>query len=221
MKRFAHCNRGFTLIEVLVALALMAMIATIMIASLGIGGHSWQRVTRTAAGEEDIAQAQEFLREQLRTTSVFERSVSDRLAPGPLISDGQSLEFSSGAPSSLGDGPWRYRVGVSTGAHALEVRAWRDRAHSADSSAVGEPSETLLPQVQSLNVQFWLKSDGIPGRWVDRWTDAASLPRLIRIDVTFAPTDHRHWPTLYIEPRIDTPATCEFDAISRRCRSGA
>ena len=41
-------ERGFTLIEVLVALALMALIATMLIASLELGGHSWQRVTRLA-----------------------------------------------------------------------------------------------------------------------------------------------------------------------------
>jgi hypothetical protein len=71
-----------------------------------------------------------------------------------------------------------------------------------------------------MTVQFWLKPDEAPGRWVDRWNDATQVPRLIRIDVIFAPNDSRRWPSLYVEPRVNTPADCVFDVVSRRCRSG-
>jgi hypothetical protein len=39
--------------------------------------------------------------------------------------------------------------------------------------------------------------------------------------VAFGSNDKRRWPPLYIEPRVDTPASCVFDVVSRRCRSGA
>jgi general secretion pathway protein J len=212
---------GFTLIEILVALSLMAMIATILIASLEIGGHTWKRVTRAAASAEDIARTQGFLREHLGTIYPYERSSADTSAPAALVSDGRSVGFSSGAPGFASDGLWRYQVGMSSETHGLEVRSRRDRAGLPYSTTTPWASETLLPHIESLTVQFWLKPDNVPGLWLDRWTDAASLPRLIRIDVAFAPKDHRRWPTLYIEPKIDTPATCEFDVVSRRCRSGA
>jgi prepilin-type N-terminal cleavage/methylation domain-containing protein len=221
MNILARVDRGFTLIEVLVSLALMAMIATILITSLQIGGLTWQRVTRAAASTDDIARTQEFLRQHLGTIHPYERSAADISMPGFLISDGQSVEFSSGAPEATADGLWRYQIGVSSTTQSLEVRSRRDFRALPDTTATPWASEVLLPKIESLAVQFWQKPDDAPGRWVDRWIDLASLPRLIRIDVKFSPKDNRRWPTLYVEPRIDTPATCEFDAVSRRCRSGA
>jgi hypothetical protein len=102
----------------------------------------------------------------------------------------------------------------------LEVKSWRDQEGHADNLSSDSGPERLLSRVASMAVRFWLKPDATPGRWVDRW-DSNQIPRLIRIDVVFDANDNRRWPPLYIEPRVDTPANCVFDVVSRRCRSGA
>jgi general secretion pathway protein J len=214
----AH-HRGFTLMEMLVSLALMGMIAVILITSLQIGGHTWQRVMRATSSTEDIAQAQEILRLRLSTLYPDDRAAGNISQPAFLISNGASLEFSGAAPEATADGISRYEIGVSARSSALEIRSLSDH-----NDHVGSPrdsrAESLLPHVASMGVQFWLKSEATQGRWVDRW-DAKTLPRLIRIDVVFGANDRRRWPPLYIEPRVDTPASCVFDVVSRRCRSGA
>jgi general secretion pathway protein J len=214
--RAAH-HRGFTLIEMLVALALMGLIAVILITSLQIGGHTWQRVMRAASSTEDIAQAQETLR--LRLSSLYPVDRADASRPGFLSSNGASLEFSGAAPDSTADGILRYQIAVSATSGALEVRSWPDQDHLEGLSHDSKP-EALLSHVASMAVQFWLKPDAAPGRWVGRW-DSKEIPRLIRIDVAFSADGKRRWPPLYIEPRVDTSASCVFDVVSRRCRSGA
>lgn len=214
-------HRGFTLIEVLVSLALMVMISTILITSLQIGGHSWQRVTRAASDTDDIAQAQEFLRRHLSSAYPLAHPDTIRTKTGSILSDGESIEFSSAAPDSSSEGVWRYHVSVSSDTGALEVRSRRDRRVSSDTLPYSWSSATLLSHARSLTVQFWLKPTGLPGRWVDRWVDHNEPPKLIRIDVTFAANDSRRWPSLYIEPRVDTSVNCEFDMVSRNCRSGS
>jgi prepilin-type N-terminal cleavage/methylation domain-containing protein len=221
MTESSQFQRGFTLIEILVALALMAMIATILITSLQIGGHTWQRVMRAASSTEDIEQAQEFLRIRLSSLYPDDRAAPDITGPRFLVSNGESLEFSGAAPESSADGSLRYQIAVSRESGALEVRSRVDRIDNSDSSAFTFAAERLVSHVASMSVQFWLKPDETPGRWVDRWNDARQIPRLIRIDVAFGPEDNRRWPSLYVEPRIDTPANCVFDVVSRRCRSGA
>jgi general secretion pathway protein J len=213
----AH-HRGFTLIEMVVALALMGMIAVILITSLQIGGHTWQRVMRAASSTEDIAQAQETLR--LRLSSLYPDDRADVSRSSFLSSNGASLEFSGAAPDSTADGILRYQIAVSASLGALEVRSWRDQRDHLEALSNDSKPEELLSHVASMAVQFWLKSDETPGRWVDRW-DSKQVPRLIRVDVAFGADDKRRWPPLYIEPRVDTPASCVFDVVSRRCRSGA
>ena|ERR1700722_15208583 len=219
MKLRPQHDRGFTLMEILVALALMGMIAVILITSLQIGGHTWQRVMRGASNTDDIAQAQEILRLRLSSLYPDDRGAGDISQPAFLITDGTSLEFSGAAPEATADGLLRYRITVSATSRALEIRAWPGKEGRLDNLA-DSSAEALLPQVASLTVQFLLKPEIGPGRWVDRW-DSKKMPQLIRIDVAFVANDKRRWPPLYIEPRVDTPANCAFDVVSRRCRSGA
>jgi general secretion pathway protein J len=211
-------KRGFTLVEMLVALALMGMIAIILISSLQIGGHTWQRVTRAASSTEDIAQAQETLRQRLG--SLYPDARADSSRPSFLMSDGTSLQFIGVAPDSSADGVLRYQVSVSVDSGALEMRTWLDHGNRAVDLSSDSRPEALLPHVASMSVQFWLKADATPGRWVDHW-ESKEVPQLIRIDVGFGANDKRRWPPLYIEPRVDTPANCVFDVVSRRCRSSA
>ena len=202
-------TQGFTLIEVLVCLSLMSLIATALIASLDVGGHTWQRVTRGVATIEDTTRAQDFLRQHL--SALYPGNTG-----GFLLSSGDSLEFSGFAPGATDAGMMRYQLALS--AHepgVLEIRFRPER------STDGWSHEPLLAGVAALSVRFFEKLPDAPGRWLDQWSDASRPPPLIRLDVNFNPGDPRHWPPLFIAPRIDTNATCVFDTVSRSCRSGA
>ncbi len=211
-------QRGFTLIEVLVALALMAMIGTILITSLQIGGHTWQRVTRTASGFDDIAQTQEFLRHRLSTLYPYTHTPAGAPHTAFLVTDGTFIEFTSNAADAITAGMMRYRILVETATGILEVQSRPDRGDWLDTDHW--ITDRLLRDVNSLAVQFWQRGPGSTGRWVDRWSDLSSVPDLIRIDVALSLSDTRRWPILYIEPRVTTPITCTFDPVSRQCRSG-
>src|SRR5258708_6131468 len=110
MSRLPREQLGFTLIEVLVSLALMSMLATILIASLELGGHTWQRVTHEAANVEEVSLAQEFLRQRL--SSIYpghgNSSSSDFLNGAS-----NSIEFSGFAPDSADAGLLRYQIALS------------------------------------------------------------------------------------------------------------
>jgi general secretion pathway protein J len=209
---------GFTLIEVLVALSLMAMMATLLIASLQLGGHTWQRVTRTTSGSEDVAQAQAFLRLRLSALYPYESRSTGGDRPAYLEGGGNSVAFTSAGPESDAAGMIRYKVTVAQESGTLEVRYRRDSQDSSDLDSPQWAVERLLPHVKSLAVRFWLDTKDTPGRWVDQWTDPSQVPRLIKIDVVFPPEDRRRWPPLFVEPHVDTPITCQFDIVGRQCR---
>ena len=213
---------GFTLIEVLVALALMSLIGTILIESLRMGGHTWQRVTREAANIDEVTRAQEFLRQHLATIYPPQPATDLSSASESFVGENDTLEFSSSAPGGSDGALARYRFGMSSSDPGnVEIRYLRERIARFSAQADSWSSEPLIAHASGLSIQFWEGSTGSSGRWVSHWADAAKLPGLIRIDVQFAPTDSRRWPPLYVEPRVDTRANCAFDVVSRRCRDGA
>jgi general secretion pathway protein J len=211
---------GFTLVEVLVALALMSLIGTILLASLQIASHTWQHVTREAAGVNEISRAQQFLRQRLATIYPA-NSASDAHLP-TLVGVGDALEFTSLTNGNSGKESLRYQVSLS-GAEpgVIEVRYRRDRGGLSGATDQDWSSETLVDHVSALSVLYWRRVGKSNGEWVDHWSDRETLPRLIRVDIRLAPNDARRWPPLYVEPRLDASASCIFDAVSRRCRSGA
>jgi len=213
---------GFTLIEVLVALALMSLIGTILIESLRMGGHTWRHVTRKVANIEEITRAQEFLRQRLGTIYPPQPVTDLNSASESFVGEAQKLEFSSPAPASSDEALVRYQLGLSSSnPENVEIRYRREGTELFSPQAGSWSTEPLIAHASGLSIQFWEDSTSSSGRWVAHWADAAKLPRLIRIDVRFAPNDSRRWPPLYVEPRVDTRASCVFDVVSRRCRSGA
>jgi general secretion pathway protein J len=215
MKAHRQAAQGFTLVEVLVCLALMSLIATALVASLELGGRTWQRVTRGVETLEDTARAQDFLRQHLSALYPAGATAAGT-ATGFLLSNGDALEFSGFAPGAMDTGMLRYQVALSAlDPDVLEVRFRPERA-SDDWS-----HERLLTGVALLSVRFFEKPPDAPGRWLDHWSDPTRPPLLIRLDVSFKPGDRRRWPPLFVAPRIDTNATCVFDTVSRSCRSGA
>jgi len=212
--------RGFTLIEILVALALMALIATILIASLQIGGHSWQRVTHATDRTDEIMLAQSVLRQQLSAIYPDQRAGSWE-GQGFLSSDGRQIEFLGSAPLAQSDGIWRYQLALLPTAGTLVLRTRRDTRNSPSSADYVWSEEPLLRSVAGVSMRFLRESAESPPVWVDQWNDRRIIPRLIRVDVTFPPSDSRRWPPLYVAPSVDTDANCLFDVVSRSCRSGA
>jgi hypothetical protein len=198
----------------------MSLIATILIMSLLVAGHTWQRVTAAAAFTEDVTRTQEFLRERLATLEPDDPEQAFG-APAPfLVSNANVLEFSSPPPSAIPSGIVRYQIALSDlDPGSLEVRFRPERSDPTGSSLSDWSTERLLTHVAGFSVQFLEKQPGSAARWINERSGSTQLPLLIRIDVTFPANDRRRWPSLYIEPRVDTRSSCTFDVVGQRCRS--
>ena len=205
---------GFTLVEVLVALAVMSLIGTLLIESLRVGGHAWQQVTRRAANINEVVRAQSFLRRRLATLSP---TSSSDAAQDSFIGERDAIEFSSVSADHFQQGSMRFWIGLSRSESAnLDVR-YRLQPAAPGVAPSAWVSESLVDRVASVTMEFWEAQQG-GGRWIDHWNDSRNLPAVIRIEVEFANQDSRRWPPLYVEPKLDTPVTCVFDVVSRRCR---
>ncbi|HTU67086.1 MAG TPA: prepilin-type N-terminal cleavage/methylation domain-containing protein [Steroidobacteraceae bacterium] len=213
-------RQGFTLVEMLVALTLVALMSVAMLQAYRFSQRALAQTTRVDAGARDVASAQRLLRRLIEEAYPFEVAQPTTSAVSPLQGAPAQMSLSAPAPARMGGvGLLRYTV-QRTPARDLSV-TWRlDRNGSAGGERARD--ETLLDGVQALTIDYLElveRSDGTrEPAWRDTWTQRAGLPALVRIRVRFADGDARRWPELIVAPRIMADANCVFDVISQMCR---
>jgi general secretion pathway protein J len=178
-----HCrnNRGFTLLEVLVSLTIMALITGIAFAGLRIGIDSWERGTRRIQELDQRISVERFLERQL-----------------PLAIEGQFkgnrtiLEFISSYSLANGPGdPMTVKYSFESG----------DLIYSETPLAKYTAGFSDAGVTQSLgrfaNVRFGYLGDDSLGKpaWFDEW-DGSKPPAVVRFeinkDVMILPMVNRH-----------------------------
>jgi general secretion pathway protein J len=217
--------RGFTLIEMLVALALVAMMSVAMLQAYRFSQRTLMQTTREDSAGRDIANAQRLLRRIVEQAYPFETAGSHSPVHQTygLVGDGNSMSLTAPASAHMGGiGFYRYTVGL-TRSGALKV-AWLVDRNGEPSQLGADTSqdEDILEGVQSMSVAYLElieRSDGqVESNWRNDWMDRADLPALVRVRLGFAVGDRRRWPDLIVAPRISADANCVFDVVSQMCR---
>ena len=193
-------SSGFTLVELLVAATLLALLSAALFGGLRFGARAWEsggdRIER--AGE--VEAAQELLRRTLVETAAAEGAsagLQDDLLGAP-----DSLDFFAPLPKHAGlGGIGRYRLALDEkGRLALAWEPRRPERRFSDTFPA-EPA-TVLDGVEGMTIAYYgAEQPGEAPAWRDHWS-GRSLPLLIRIELAFGADDPRTWPELVIAPRL-------------------
>lgn len=196
--------RGFTLIEVLLASALLAAGLTLAFATI-IGA------TGTARRGEELAQANERVRAVqgfLRRRIAGARGATfgtDRASGLPMrfVGDATRMRFVADLPDYIGRG----------GPNLHDLRIERDGEHvrllldlAVVQAGASMPERERAPEVLADDLRearFRYRGPGADGAladWQDEWTAVEQLPLLVEIRMVAA--DGREWPALVVAPRL-------------------
>lgn len=193
---------GFTLLEVLIAVAVLGLLIVGLHqgvrTGLALRHKQVEQLDRTA----DLDSAMRLLRRLLtRVAAAPQGRARGSVAEGAVFSGlSDSLTFVGDLPNGLG----RSRRADMT----LFVRggtlllSWSPRRHERLFGAPQPPAETeLLHGVARLELAYWGEPspDAAPG-WQSRW-EGPGAPELVRIRLVFPEKDRRQWPALLIETR--------------------
>jgi general secretion pathway protein J len=186
-----HSAAGFTLLEILVALAVFGCVMIGLSQGVQFGLHARSMQSRTVDA-----------RSGLETTDRVLRAVVEQMDPGttdrPATVSG--TEHTLGFITTLAGGgqPVDAALGVDA-AHRLVLR-WAPRLHAV---RIGPPpalSESeLLGDVDHIEFAYWEPPDDHGGRWVQNW-HGTRLPGLIRMRIVFGRGDRRQWPEIILTP---------------------
>ncbi|HUJ47424.1 MAG TPA: prepilin-type N-terminal cleavage/methylation domain-containing protein [Rhizomicrobium sp.] len=206
----AHKESGFTLVELLVSLAVLSLLALVLFEGLSFGVRAWEHDQLASASEDHIGIIQTLLRRSL------ERSCPRRLAansgeiPKILFSGtSERMRFLGPEPMSAG-GRLCAPLGIVslTNRHGSQLVLQR-----LDGNGDIVEQRTLLDHLAFVRFSY-LGDRG----WRSTWTGQTALPASIRIAASFQRNDLRTWPDLFVSPRISAEADCTYDPVIKGCR---
>ncbi len=217
--------RGFTLVELLIALSLFALMSAVLFGSLRLAGRTWDAGEAKAEANSGMRLAGDYLRTQL---SAQHPQRMRRITEFPLLFSGKGdeLRFAAPLPGRVGvGGMWYYRLalveGAGKGKSALVLERMVPDVNATTMPEFNSADRSVLADdVASLKIGYFGRDRGasleMAPTWRDRWEDTQQLPLLLRVEV--APRVGPAWPLLVVAPREAPEAGCRaWDTIRMQC----
>lgn len=178
----AKHSQGFTLLEMLVVVMIMAMIAVTLSSGIHFAGRAWQAQEKLMDASGDVGAVQNALREIVVSSRDFE-------------GDDQSLKCVGQLPRGLNRGGlYDLQLHVVNGSL---VMSWQP--HFTGYQTPPTPTDTeLLKGVAAIQLGYFLD-----GTWQGESKDKSKPPSLMRLSVALA--NGQPWPPLVIRPMVDFP----------------
>lgn len=198
-----HGHAGFSLIEVIVAMALMSLVVVLLTEAMSRARVALGAV-RHGVVAGDVLSAQDFLRTALSQTAPATDVVVGK--PPDLVGTASRMVFRTAyAPQSQIEGIYRVELHLQrshAGPGAYDLLA--DYVLARPPAAGDAPPvlrSVVLAGIRGAAFAFLDRGPGgnEPAAWQSSWSAADRLPSAVRVDVGFAAGDKRSW------PRIEVP----------------
>jgi hypothetical protein len=209
-----------TLIEVLVALALLSMLSVGLVTAFRTGHRGYERILEMDRAFADVVTAQRFLRSALESAYPFQPDKVFAQPPRGIEGTADRLSLTAEiAVDNAAAGYRRYTFAVVTrggGRSDLVATSSVDRNGVNEEASVPDHPDTVVAGVESVEWGYYDASEGTGG-WRSSWSERKP-PALVRLRVAFPRGDSRVWPELIVAPRITDDANCQFDVVAQACR---
>jgi general secretion pathway protein J len=201
---------GFTLVEVLVALSVSALMVSLVYGAVRVGQRSANALGVHSSQAEVMRIGWQFLYDALARA---------QLVPDPKNPDNRtgfqgadnSIEFFADMPAFVGvGGLMRIRLSAEESTDGYRLVLARAHPEQPPTSAFGESDNQaiLVEDLDDLRIEYFgpreAKDDPT---WHTNWDAAETLPNLIRIAVR--PANGQAWPVLVASPLVGTTPLSE------------
>ncbi len=223
-----NCRRdeaGFTLIEMLVSLAIVAMISVVLISGVGRIDLRQRISGQRDAQIDEIANAQFTLRKRI---AHIHPAVNPQTGNTLDFSGNEfSLEFDGEPPDNAAPAAFqRYRLRLERSGDLTLYRlsSLNETVDKRQPEVIGWNATRLLSGASAFSVRYFgpeangAGGAGVVSRWQPRWSNRNVLPLLVSLRLDFPSGDKRSWPELVVRLRAANGDSCERDLRTDECK---
>ena len=187
---------GFTLLEILVALAVFGFLLLGLSQTVRFGLVAWHQEARLSDGKTDLEAVDRSLRQIIENLTPADEGARTAIEGSATALTGRTRLRVPG--SGLDAIP--IEAGLAVSGTRLVLR-WRPYHHGEPLRAAPPPQKTeLMSGVARLGISYWQSS----GVWASAWKEP-ELPLLIRLRVTFTGEHPPRWPDIVVAPLLSRP----------------
>jgi len=202
--------RGFTLVELLLALTLMSMLLALAYGGLRAATRATDRGQTILEDSSRIRMAHQFVHKQLNQALplVFAQD-EDGGERTVFMGQADRIRFVAPMPGYLGfGGPQVQELAIIRGEDSLELVLSHALLQGFEEGFLYErPPILLLENIDSASFSFLgLDEEGELAGWSSSWEQVGMLPESIALDVEFTDDVYIQWPLLTASVRLDPTA---------------
>jgi general secretion pathway protein J len=203
---------GFTLLELLVSMTLLALLSLVLFGGFRFGTRAWDRSETSTAATSEIRRAQDIIAETLGR-AYPEMQFSDPKNPHVFF-EGNANEVTFLGPDGSGSGA----MAVIHLAHEGDALVMIATPELARDTGAETKTRQLLDHVATFELAYFgAAKDTDSPRWFSSWSNVSRLPKLVRIRASLT-TARPGWTEMIVTPRIAADASCTFDALTKFCQ---
>lgn len=197
-------HHGFTLVEMLVALSVAALLVTLVYGGVRVAHRAVHATDALIEDNEIMRISWQFLHGALSRARLA-RQMNNRDDLTGFAGDSRSLRFVADMPPYLGiGGPTLIMLGTDQVDGAPRLLVTRQRFDYKQEMADNAAEEAvLLDRLGSLEIAYFGQTrDETTPQWHTEWAEKSHLPNLVSIRVR--PLDAPAWPVLIARPLAGT-----------------
>jgi general secretion pathway protein J len=204
VRRGQRASRGFTLLEVVLAMSLLAVGLALALGTLRGATRATGHAEATAQRGERLRAVQGFLRHQVGGALPIAMEIDGESGEAQVVhGDHDKLELVASMPGYLSrGGPYVQTFELVPGTGGQQLR-FQHRQLTPDGPLEAEREPVvLLEGIADGAFQYRSLDDrGRPGPWLEHWPQPAALPPLVRLRLRMK--DEREvFPELVVAPRL-------------------
>lgn len=197
-------QRGFTLLEILLAVALLAVMVLLAMGTLRTAVRAMHSGERVVTQTDSVRIAQEFLRRQISHAMAlpFERE-EDTGMMYVFEGDESSMRFVSTMPGHLAKGgPHVQELHIARGPKGLQLEFTHTLLNGYDNASQASakrPPVMVLDGLAEASFEYrGMTETGELGEWSTQWDAPYASPMMVRMVASFPEDRRQQWPRLEI-----------------------